>query len=387
MTVQMDNRRQWRTIALAILILQIGVAELQAAVTVKACNESSIGAWIGFGYYVGDKVKWVTTGWWWADPQKCIEPVELSVDVDDVYVYANSQGDDVEWQGTKSLCVSMEPYFEYDEAETRACSETRAFKKYAVDASHNVNVTLRDEDSVRVAYNFTLCNDSDEYVNAALGTASATDQSVSSDGWYGIESGQCETFVRRGRSDNAYFYAQTPSRLLIWHGDMPLCTRSHEKFTLAGADAGKCSDGDSERLPFAKKPLAKGLGSHSLTIVNARTLRYALTLCNSYASDVYAAIAHLDAIWMNGTVARGFWRLRPGECKLVDAAGASPVYVYAETESGEKVWEGKDLNGCVRDPAFTLAGVDRYACDGNGDRRAGFIVWSVTEGANVYKFQ
>jgi uncharacterized membrane protein len=372
---------------LAVWVLGIGVAELQAAVTVKACNESSTGAWIALGYDAGDKAKWVTTGWWWTDPQKCIEPVELSADVDDVYVYANNQGDDVEWLGTKSLCMSMEPDFEYDEADTRACSETRAFKKYAVDASRSVNVTLRDEDSVRVAYNFTLCNDSEEYVNAALGTASATDASVSSDGWYGIESGQCETFVRRGRSDSAYFYAQTPSRRLIWHGDTPLCTRYHQDFTLAGADGGQCADGDSERLPFVKKPLAKGLGTHTLTVGNARTLRYALTLCNSYASDVYAAIAHLDAIWMNGTVARGFWRLRPGECRLVDAVGASPVYVYAETESGEKVWQGRDLNACVRDAAFTLPRVERYPCDGNGDRRTGFVAWPVTEGANVYKFQ
>ncbi len=241
--------------------------------------------------------------------------------------------------------------------------------------------------AVRVAYNFTLCNDTDEYVNAAIGNASAADPGLSSDGWYGIESGQCETFVRRGRSDNAYFYAQTPGRLLIWHGDTPLCTRYHQNFTLAAADAMTCSEAESERLPFVKKPLANGTGSHSLRAANARAFRYGLTLCNDHAADVYAALAHLDGIWMNGTIARGFWRLRPGECKMVDAVGASPVYVYAETESGEKVWEGKDLNGCVRDSAFTLPAVNRYACDGKGDRRAGFKAWSVSEGANVYKFQ
>jgi uncharacterized membrane protein len=373
--------------ALAFLAFLLAAPKVQAAAAVKACNQSSVGAWVGFGYYANDTVKWVTVGWWWADPNGCTELVRLPAAVEDVYVYANSQGDDVEWQGTKSLCVSMDRYFQYDDAEARACSTTRPFRKYTVGATDSLNVNLRDEDSVRVAYNFTLCNETDEYVSVAIGNAPAGDKGLSSDGWYGVERGQCATFIRRGRSDYGYFYAQTAGRQLVWYGQLPLCAQYHEAFALANADSVACNDGDSERLPFVKTQLAKGRGRYDLKASSAHAFKYTLNVCNRYSEDIYVAIAHLDGIWMNGIVARGFWRLRPGECKLVDSVATTPVYLYAETRAGDKVWGGTELTGCVRSEAFTFPSVNRLACNGSGKRRAGFMIWDVSEGANVYRFE
>lgn len=382
----MRNRRSaLGTLAAAALVL--ACARSEAATTARACNRSSTGAWVAFGYPVGHPAKWVATGWWWADPNGCTEAVPLRTDVRELYVYANTEGDDVEWIGTKSLCVAMEDRFDYDDAAARGCAATRRFKKYVQSPGGDLTVELRAEEPVRVAYHFTLCNKTDDHVNVALANAPETGRGLSADGWYGVAPGRCETYIRRGRWEYAYFYAQAPNRRLVWHGDVALCTRYHASFALGSADSAPCQDGDSERLPFAKAPLASGVGSYDLTPEGARAFDAGVNLCNGYSEPVYSAIAHLDGIWMNGVVARGFWVLHPGECKLVDSVSAGPVYLYAETAAGDKAWTGADLNGCVRGEGFTLPRVDRYACTGTGERRAGFFLWNVSEGANVYRFE
>jgi uncharacterized membrane protein len=380
--------RDWRIavsvwVVLATLCAAPGMA--RADVTATVCNRSSAGAWVGFAYPT--EAKWATSGWWWTEAGGCTEPVTIAASKNEVYVYANTEGDDVEWQGDKSLCVSMEGEFDYADADAADCGAKRSFKKYVAGADGAVNVELKDDDSVRVAYNLTLCNRTDDWVSVALGHSVEKKPGISTDGWYSIAPRGCETYIRRGAYDTAYFFAQTGARQLVWHGQLPLCTRYHDSFEFAAADSDPCRDGDSEKLPFVKKALAKGRAQVDLDAGTAQVFKNGLNLCNAYSEDIYPAIAHLDGVWMNGMLARGFWRLRPGECKLVDAVGTSSVYLYAETDDVKKTWTGKDLNGCVRTEGFTFPGVDKVACDGGTDRRAGFFVWSVSEGPNVYKFE
>jgi uncharacterized membrane protein len=313
--------------------------------------------------------------------------VRLQADVREIYVYANTLGDDVEWRGTKSLCVSMNGSFDYADAENRPCAAKRLFKRYSQDASGELSAALRGAEAMRVAYRLTLCNETDDFVAVALGSEPQGGSGLSADGWYDVESGQCRTYIRRGKADYAYFFAQSSGRRLVWYGKVGLCTRYHEGFRFAGADSSACRDGDSERLPFTKIPLAKGVGSYDLTAEDAHSFKSSVKLCNGFRKPIYPAIAHLDEIWMSGVVARGFWLLRPGECKLVDSVSTSQVYLYAETMAGDRVWGGKELKGCVRDEGFTFPSVDRYACGDEDERHAGFLLWNVSEGANVYKFQ
>src|SRR4051794_7074195 len=99
----------------------LGAGEARAATgSVNVCNESATGAWVALGYRVDDNLKFVTTGWWWAEPRACTGRVSLRANVDDVYLFANSEGDDVEWQGTKPLCVSLDA-FETIDAENAEC--------------------------------------------------------------------------------------------------------------------------------------------------------------------------------------------------------------------------------------------------------------------------
>ncbi|MGH7804657.1 MAG: DUF1036 domain-containing protein, partial [Candidatus Binatia bacterium] len=232
---------------------------------------------------------------------------------------------------------------------------------------------------------FTLCNETDDDASVSLGNAMG--DGISTDGWYGIGARECQTFIRRGKSDYAYLFAQTTGRRFVWRGDVALCTKGPEPFVLANADSNACRDGESQRLPFVKQPLVKGRGEYALDTAKARAFERGLNVCNGYKEEVYAAVASLDGLGTSGMVARGFWRLHPGECKLLDAVAASRVYLYGETDALDKVWDGKDLAACVRNRAFTFPGVDRHPCAGEAERRAGFFKWDVSEGANVYKFE
>jgi uncharacterized membrane protein len=369
-----------------LVVALLGPADAPAADSAGVCNQSATGMWVAFGYPGGDELGWVTTGWWWAEPNECTGRVPLLADVAEIWVYANSAERDVEWRGTKSLCVSLDA-FENTHAESGECDVSLPFRKYGEGPTGDLDVILGDGEATRVAYDFTLCNATDDAVTAVVGNVPEEGGGISTDGWYAIASRECETFVRRGRWDHAYFFAQAPARRLVWRGETALCTRYHEGFTLAGADSGACDDGDAERLPFVKVPLVDGRGSYELNADKARVFKSGLSLCNGYASDVYAAVAHLDTLWTSGNVARGYWRLHPGECRFVDAVASGPVYVYGETAARDKLWSGNDLAGCVGDEFFTFATVDRRPCKGAGERRAGFLKWSVSEGANVYEFE
>ena len=357
-----------------------------AATSAEVCNLSATGAWVALAYRVDEEVKWTAAGWWRAEAGKCTGPVELRADAKELYVFAQDDADTVEWQGTKPFCVEMDEAFEIDDAESHKCAATRPFRQHA-ETDGKLEIVLEDAQATRDAIDFTLCNMTDDWASVALGHAPAGDEGISVEGWQTIEGRECQTFVRRGKLDAVYFYAETAGRQLVWSGKTPLCATHHQGFRTDKADTVSCRGGESQPLPFLKKPLQEGRGTHELTVSSARAFKRGLNLCNSHGDDVYAAVAHLDEIWMNGIVARGFWLLHPGQCKLVDSVSAGPVYLYAETAAREKVWDGKDLKGCVRDRMFTYTGVDRHACDADGERRAGFLKWNVEDGANVYDFE
>jgi uncharacterized membrane protein len=110
-----------------VLALYATLGMARAEVTATVCNRSSAGAWVGFAYPT--EAKWATSGWWWTEAGGCTEPVVLAATKNEVYVYANTEGDDVEWQGDKSLCVSMEGAFDEADADAADCGTKRPFKK------------------------------------------------------------------------------------------------------------------------------------------------------------------------------------------------------------------------------------------------------------------
>lgn len=119
-----------------------------------------------------------------------------------------------------------------------------------------------------------------------------------------------------------------------------------------------------------------------LTGLAATSARAEYSLCNktSYALNAAIAYAKGDVI-----ETRGWWPLRPGQCRIVltDQIRAGDYYIYGEAIEGhrgnQRVWTG-ETPLCVREEGFfTLE--NRGPCDGVGQKRLPFKVAKVTDGA------
>lgn len=112
-----------------------------------------------------------------------------------------------------------------------------------------------------------------------------------------------------------------------------------------------------------------------------------LHICNRSKQDkVYAAIAAYDPA-LQRLVARGWFPQMAGECRAVMRDLVPPIYVYAETQDGQRQW--RDQNGaefCIRsDTAFvtspsTCAGQSRFFRKLELIPSQPIQIWSIDEG-------
>ena len=103
------------------------------------------------------------------------------------------------------------------------------------------------------------------------------------------------------------------------------------------------------------------------------------SLCNKTS---YALSAALGFVEEEALLTRGWWRLRPGECKQVISSDLSPgrYYVYAEAIPGHrgelKTWSGETPLCVQNDSLFTLT--NQSVCAEDPQRRREFYAVDVT---------
>lgn len=107
------------------------------------------------------------------------------------------------------------------------------------------------------------------------------------------------------------------------------------------------------------------------------------SFCNMSSYVLSAAIGYVDG---DRLATRGWWRLRPGQCKVVltEQANPGPYFVYAEAISGHKgplrTWSGETAL-CVENAGFfNIRNQD--VCRDNPLQRRNFYDVDVTEAAN-----
>ncbi len=107
------------------------------------------------------------------------------------------------------------------------------------------------------------------------------------------------------------------------------------------------------------------------------------SFCNMTSYVLSAAIGYVDG---DRLATRGWWRLRPGQCKVVltERANPGPYYVYAEAISGHKgplrTWSG-EIGLCVENAGFfNIRNQD--VCRDEPLRKRNFYEVQVTEAAN-----
>lgn len=107
------------------------------------------------------------------------------------------------------------------------------------------------------------------------------------------------------------------------------------------------------------------------------------SFCNMTSYVLSAAIGYVDG---DRLATRGWWRLRPGQCKVVltEQANPGPYYVYAEAISGHKgplrTWSG-EIGLCVENAGFfNIRNQD--VCRDEPLKKRNFYEVQVTEAAN-----
>ena len=107
------------------------------------------------------------------------------------------------------------------------------------------------------------------------------------------------------------------------------------------------------------------------------------TFCNKTSYALSAAVGYVEA---EDLITRGWWRLRPGECKRVlsDAVTPGRYFVYAEAIPGHRgelrTWSGQTPLCVQNDSLFTLR--DQNVCTDDPRRQRPFFAVNVPEGGD-----
>ncbi len=119
------------------------------------------------------------------------------------------------------------------------------------------------------------------------------------------------------------------------------------------------------------------------TIIGASHAAAKYSLCNTTSYTLSAAIGYVDD---DSLATRGWWRLRPGQCKVVltEQTNPGPYFVYAEAIPGHtgplRTWSG-DKQLCVENSGFFNLR-NQEVCRNNPSMRRNFFDVEITAAAN-----
>ena len=89
--------------------------------------------------------------------------------------------------------------------------------------------------SAPASADFQVCNQSGEHISVAIAYYDSSTDSILSEGWWNIDSGDCKTPVSGDLSDK-YYYLYAESDQHTWTGSQSLCLNPVHKFTFYDAD-------------------------------------------------------------------------------------------------------------------------------------------------------
>ncbi|MGD0024571.1 MAG: DUF1036 domain-containing protein [Xanthobacteraceae bacterium] len=113
-------------------------------------------------------------------------------------------------------------------------------------------------------------------------------------------------------------------------------------------------------LLFALAGLCAGAAS-------AQAQTFNLQVCNHSSVSASVATSGLAAVGSDQFVVEGWWTVGAGNCLSLGNFPQGWFYLYAEqTNSGQYVWSGTDLNLCVQYPGpFNRINTTDFTCGAN----------------------
>ena len=82
---------------------------------------------------------------------------------------------------------------------------------------------------------FQVCNESGEHISVAIAYYDASNDSMMSEGWWNMDSGDCKTPLD-GDLKNKYYYVYAESNEHTWTGSHSFCLNPEHRFTLYDVD-------------------------------------------------------------------------------------------------------------------------------------------------------
>ncbi len=89
--------------------------------------------------------------------------------------------------------------------------------------------------SAPASADFQVCNESGEHVSVAIAYYDAATDSMVSEGWWNMDSGDCRTAIDGDLKDK-YYYLYAESDEHTWTGSHAMCLNPVHKFTLYDVD-------------------------------------------------------------------------------------------------------------------------------------------------------
>jgi uncharacterized membrane protein len=161
-----------------------------------------------------------------------------------------------------------------------------------------------------------------------------------------------------------------------------LINKMQEKNTLSEGDI-KTKQDEINTLEKAKKELEDKNNSLQSRINELEKYTY-VNFCNTTSYTIDAAFAYGDGkVWHS----KGWWIVKPGECREVGQNYNGNVYVYGMYNRGEREWGSGKYSFCV-DIAndFSISESDKGSCSGTNQKKVTMSEFSVYPGRNYWSF-
>ncbi len=98
-----------------------------------------------------------------------------------------------------------------------------------------VTVAVAALTSAPARADFQVCNESGEHISVAVAYYDANNDSMISEGWWNMDSGDCRTPVD-GNLKDKYYYVYAESDAHTWTGSHQFCLNPEHRFTLYDVD-------------------------------------------------------------------------------------------------------------------------------------------------------
>ncbi len=236
------------------------------------------------------------------------------------------------------------------------------------------NICNRTSEVLDVAYAITAMT-----IDPVFGSGSSG--GVESQGWYGIQPGDCKNFTFNQSRHSAYFFAKGSFGNTYVGNSGSFCIRPGGqafRYTNSRVDnANKCSQAGGQMLGFYHA------NPGTFNFNDDRTyVRY----CNKTPGVVFhSTVMYEDNTWTS----KGWGRLNAGECK-VQSKGRYDGDLYIGgfwVDNGQKrFWQGP-AEFCVHSSnAFEYPFANSMTCEGD-KQRLGFYQMHVGRGVHNFNFQ